>query len=212
MRARPLLRWVEDSLLVIGLIALAMWSQGHFDSRAFQANESSRLESALGGNDPEAPAGGIEAALFIDPSRTRPADRAAQRTTRKGDVLGKLEIPRIGISAIVAEGADLKTLKHAVGHIGSTALPGGPGNCALAGHRDTFLRGLGEVRGGDVIRLVTRDGTYSYRVEWGMVVDPHQIEVLDSTATPSLTLITCFPFEYIGHAPKRFVVRASEAD
>ncbi len=125
-------------------------------------------------------------------------------------VLGRLDIPRLKISAIVAEGTDAKLLKRAVGHISGTALPGRPGNVGLAGHRDTFLRGLGEAREDDVIRFVTLRGTYSYRVEWGAVVEPGRVDVLDSTATPSMTLVTCYPFQAIGPAPQRFVVRARQ--
>jgi sortase A len=125
-------------------------------------------------------------------------------------VLGRVEIPRLGISAIVADGTDAKTLGRAVGHIPTTALPGRPGNCALAGHRDTFLRGLGGVRPRDVIRVVTLEGTYAYQVAWTEVVDPRRVDVLDSTATRSLTLVTCYPFVFVGHAPKRFVVRATQ--
>jgi sortase A len=127
-------------------------------------------------------------------------------------VLGRIEIPRLGITAIVAEGSDAKTLKRAVGHISSTELPGSPGNCALAGHRDTFLRGLGGVRVNDVIRIVTLERTYTYQVEWSEVVVPRRIDVLDSTATRSLTLITCYPFAFVGHAPQRFVVRARQVE
>ena len=94
----------------------------------------------------------------------------------------------------------------------STALPGRPGNCALAGHRDTFLRGLGGVRVNDVIRVVTLERTYTYQVEWSVVVEPRRVDVLDSTATRSLTLVTCYPFRFIGHAPQRFVVRARQVD
>jgi sortase A len=133
-------------------------------------------------------------------------------TARAADVIGRIEIPRLHIGAIVAEGADVGTLRRAVGHIPSTARPGSPGNCALAGHRDTFLRGLGAVRSRDVIRVVTTDRTYTYRVEWSAVVEPRRVDVLDSTATRSLTLITCYPFVFAGHAPRRFVVRARQVD
>jgi len=128
----------------------------------------------------------------------------------RGSAIGRIEIPRLRIGAIVAEGSDLQTLKHAVGHITSTALPGSPGNCALAGHRDTFLRGLGRIRVNDLIRVVTPERAYTYQVEWTEVVEPHHVEVLDSTATRSLTLITCYPFAFVGHAPRRFVVRARQ--
>lgn len=127
-------------------------------------------------------------------------------------VLGRVEIPRLGIRAIVAEGTDVKTLGRAVGHVARTAQPGGNGNCALAGHRDSFFLGLGGARVDDVIRIVTPERTYAYRVEWTAVVEPKRVDLLDSTATRSLTLVTCYPFVYVGHAPKRFVVRASQVE
>jgi len=126
--------------------------------------------------------------------------------------LGRIEIPRLGIHAIVAEGTDARTLDVAVGHIAETARPGSPGNCGLAGHRDTFFRHLGDVHDGDVVRFATAERTYTYRVEWSRVVTPDRIDTLDPTATPSLTLVTCYPFTYVGHAPKRFLVRARQVD
>lgn len=112
---------------------------------------------------------------------------------------------------MIAEGSDVGTLRLAVGHISSTAQPGAPGNCALAGHRDTFLRKLRGVRVNDVVRIVTSVHTYTYEVRWTEVVEPQRIDVLDSTATRSLTLITCYPFTFVGHAPRRFIVRAEES-
>ena len=111
---------------------------------------------------------------------------------------------------MMTEGVDKQTLSRAIGHVPTTARPGEPGNCALAGHRDSFLRGLGGVRVDDVVRIVTATRTFEYRVEWTRIVDPHQVDVLDSTATRSLTLVTCYPFEFLGHAPQRFIVRARE--
>lgn len=171
---------LQKALLIAGFALLAQWAMNAQDSRAFQAAGASLLEADSSGG-------------VIDPS-----------------ILGRIEIERLGITAIVAEGWDEATLKRAVGHITPTARPGAPGNCALAGHRDTFLRGLGGVRTDDVIRFVTPESTYTYRVEWTDVVEPRQVDVLDATDDRSLTLLTCYPFSYIGHAPQRFVVRASQ--
>jgi sortase A len=109
---------------------------------------------------------------------------------------------------MVAEGSDLKTLRRAVGHLPSTALPGRPGNCALAGHRDSSLRGLEDVRENDVIQIDTLQGTYTYLVQWRAAVGPRRVDVLAETNEPSLTLVTCYPFRATGLAPDRFVVRA----
>jgi sortase A len=126
-----------------------------------------------------------------------------------GTPVGRLEIPRLKVSAIVCEGTDDATLRLCVGHISGTALPSdGASNVALAGHRDSFFRRLGILRRGDVLRLTTPDGSRVYRVEWRGIVAPEDTEVLDPSVHPSLTLITCFPFRYIGAAPRRYVVRA----
>jgi sortase A len=132
----------------------------------------------------------------------------AAPTPAPGDLLGKLSIPRIGLSAIVAEGVDTGTLRRAVGHIPGTAIPEESGNVALAGHRDTFFRDLGRVRMNDIIDLETPAGAYQYRVMRTAVVGPQDVELLQSSAGPELTLITCYPFHNVGPAPERFVVQA----
>jgi sortase A len=140
----------------------------------------------------------------------RGAQPAAQThaSTAERRVLGRLEIPTLGVSTIVREGEDARTLQLAVGHIAGTALPGAAGNMGLAGHRDTFFRRLREIDPGDVIRLVAVDGTYTYVVDSTQIVDPDDLWVLDPTPEPSLTLVTCYPFTYLGSAPERFIVRA----
>ncbi len=124
-------------------------------------------------------------------------------------VLGRIEIKRIGISAIVKEGADDATLTLSVGHIPGTAGPGEIGNMALAGHRDSFFRGLRNIRLRDSIEFRTAGRCDRYRVESVMVVEPEAVQVLDPTSTRVLTLVTCYPFSWVGSAPKRFIVRAS---
>ena len=127
-------------------------------------------------------------------------------------VLGRLEIPRLGIRAMVREGVDDETLKVAVGHIPGTARPGENGNIGLAAHRDSFFRALRDVRKGDLMRLTTLDGSETYRVASATVVDPARVGVLAGVnGTRGLTLVTCFPFDYIGAAPKRFIVAALAA-
>jgi sortase A len=125
-----------------------------------------------------------------------------------GGPMGKLTIPSVGISAIVLEGDDGATLNAAPGHIPGTALPGENGNVAIAGHRDTFFRNLDTIRAGDTITLRTLRGTYQYKVDSTEVVDPSQTEVLQPSGAPTLTLVTCYPFHFIGPAPKRFIVRS----
>ena len=124
-------------------------------------------------------------------------------------VIGRLEIPDLHLTAMVREGADSSTLRRAVGHIPGTALPGGMGNVGLAGHRDTFFRALRDIQLHDAIELDTEHGTYRYTVESTRIVGPREVGVLESSGAESLTLVTCYPFYYVGSAPKRFIVHAA---
>jgi sortase A len=133
---------------------------------------------------------------------------AVQSVSRNGGPIGKISIPRIGLSAIVAEGDDESTLRHAVGHIPGTTSFGRIGNVALAGHRDTFFRPLNRLRLNDRIILETPQGKYEYQVIRTLVVEPQRVDLLQPSAEADLTLITCFPFRFIGPAPQRFVVQA----
>jgi sortase A len=132
------------------------------------------------------------------------------RVPRQGEAIGTLDIPRIGVSAIVAHGDDAQTLDRAIGHLPDTPLPWAPnGNSALAGHRDTFFRPLRRIRVGDeAIFRGSRGSALRYRVTETLIVEPQDVWVLAPTDVATLTLITCYPFGYIGAAPQRFVVRA----
>jgi sortase A len=127
------------------------------------------------------------------------------------EIIGRLEIPNLHLTAMVREGADAGTLRRAVGHIPGTALPGQKGNVGLAGHRDTFFRALRNVQKDDSIELETANGTYRYVVESTKIVGPRDVQVLASSSQKMLTLVTCYPFYYVGSAPKRFIVRAGLA-
>jgi sortase A len=229
VKRRTSLRWLERGLLAVGVVLLIGWAKREADSRAYQRNGSLQLDAALRGarwvpGATSTPAQGLRArpvgpageqAVLTKRAPASPGRRSSRTTpaaTLSREVIGRVEIPRLGLSAIVAEGVDPKTLGRAVGHISSTARPGAAGNCALAGHRDTFLQGLGRLRANDVVRVVTLAGTSTYRVQWVAVVPPHRTDVLDPTATPSLTLVTCYPFRAVGPAPDRFVVRATLAE
>jgi sortase A len=203
---RSSVRWLEGGLIFVGLILGGVWLWNYAEVRAFQSAESRKLEAGLR----------LEDSMSIaasSPAKGTPAPGPAKRSTASAaakGVIGRIEIPRLRISGMIAEGTDNRTLKHAVGHVPKTSQPGEAGNVGLAAHRDGFFRGLGGVKKDDVIRIVTARGTYSYRVEWMVVVEPHRVDVLDPTAERSLTLITCYPFDWIGHAPKRFIVRARQ--
>ena len=128
----------------------------------------------------------------------------------RDEVVGRLEIPRLGLRAIVREGSDEDTLRRAVGHLPSSPVPGQPGNVAIAGHRDTFFRPLQGIRVNDRITFETLRGRYEYAVQSVKVVEPDDVGVLRASTQPELTMITCYPFHYIGSAPKRFIVEARQ--
>jgi sortase A len=123
-------------------------------------------------------------------------------------LMGRMEIPRLGVSVMIAEGTANATLRRAAGHIEGTGLPGRAGNIGLAGHRDTLFRPLRNIRPDDVILLTTLDGNYRYRVVSTRIVSPADVSVLDADASEVLTLVTCYPFYLVGPAPDRFIVRA----
>jgi sortase A len=123
-------------------------------------------------------------------------------------LIGRVDIPRLGVSAIVIEGVGETTLRRAVGHIPGTALPGEPGNVGISAHRDTFFRPLRNIRRNDIITLTTLQGEYRYRVLTTRIVKPDNVSVLDPSTTEILTLVTCYPFYFVGSAPNRFIVRA----
>jgi sortase A len=140
----------------------------------------------------------------------RPADEATTRAKpiNPGDPIGVIEIPRLGLSSVVLESDDIEALLFGVGHLADTPLPWRAGNSVLAAHRDTFFRGLGGIRPQDVIRIRAGDRELSYHVRETKIVDPTDVEVLAPTKAATLTLITCYPFHYVGPAPRRFIVRA----
>ena len=185
---RARLRWLERLLFAIAAIALGYVGYVHAESYLYQRIEDRELNAVL---------------------QSRPVSDVTRRVPpAPGSTIGRISIARLGVSAIVRAGSDARTLSLAVGHVPGTALPGEQGNVGLAGHRDTFFRKLKDIETGDAIILATPDGSFTYRVERTVVVDPSDVWVLDATADPVLTLVTCYPFSYIGSAPQRFIVRA----
>jgi sortase A len=179
--------WIERVLLGTGLVCLVWWGVASLQTTRYQREQRAALERVR---------------------MTAPARVDASTVRATGALIGSLDIPRLGLSAMIAEGDDDATLNVAIGHLPDTALPWHDGNSALAGHRDTFFRPLQHIRVGDELRLATVHGDFRYQVRETMVVGPHDVWVLDPTDRPTLTLITCYPFSYVGKAPRRFIVKA----
>lgn len=188
-RINLVLRWSRNVFLIIGLLALSYVGFALLDARLYQAEQARRFERALKETNlarAESPAIAVS----------------------EGSPLGRIEISAVGLTVMVLEGTDEGTLRRAVGHIRGTPLPGQRGNVALAGHRDTFFRGLRKIRVNDEITLTTLSGSYRYRVDSTKVVKPEETEVLEDDGDDILTLVTCYPFNFVGSAPRRFIVRA----
>jgi sortase A len=191
------LRWsgralVAAGLILLGYVAVVRVQAKLYDSAAKQYVNSPSLEDA---------------------TRQHPQHemRRPESTLIEGEILGHMEIPRLGLSAAVLQGTASRTLRLGVGHVQGTAIPGTPGNSVIAGHRDTFFRALKNIHDGDEIELKTAGTSTRYVVDWARVVAPEDISVLNSTSESALTLVTCYPFYFIGASPKRFVVRAHKA-
>jgi sortase A len=178
---------VEWMLLGIGLGTLGVYGYETVEARRFQAEQTAAFERA---------------------SRAEPTPVKVAT----GGLIGMLDIPRLQLSTPVIEGDDDTTLKRSVGHLPDTPMPWEGGNSAIAGHRDGLFRPLQQVKVGDEISVRTVRDEFRYRVTGTSVVMPEDLSVLGPTEAPSLTLITCYPFRFIGPAPKRFVVRAVRID
>jgi sortase A len=187
------MRAVQWLLLVIAVSCLGFYCYSYLERQVYQTYDAWTFDQTAD----------------VPPSTALPA-RAAKKTAPAFSSIGRVSIPRLGLSAMVREGTDTQTLRVAVGHISSTPLPGESGNVALAGHRDTFFRELKNLDKNDTIDFSTHQGDFKYRVDEIMVVSPENTGVLKASEGNTLTLVTCFPFQYIGNAPKRFIVRARQ--
>ena len=199
-------RFAQLIFLIAGLLGVGIAVYSYAARYVYQAYENREFDRALSAHGSDhGPAQGVV------PSPPHSAAAQPQSTASPRALIGRIAIPRLGISAMIKEGIDYRTLGLAVGHIPSTAMPGETGNVGLAGHRDNLFRGLKDVARDDEITLTTLDNTYTYRVASFRVVNPEEVSVLAPRAGErTLTLVTCYPFYFVGHAPKRFVVRARQ--
>jgi sortase A len=214
----------EWTFLLLGLIALDCFVWITTSSVLYQAYQDWAFDQNLRGLTPSVGgfvndearwfwSGRNEIAPLAEPPSTlipAPSGPPSEAPPAMRSVIGRLQIPRLKLSVMVREGADERTLSRAVGHIPGTALPGRLGNVGLAGHRDTFFRALRDIREDDTIELETTQGTYRYIVKSTRIVTPRDVSVLAASGGENLTLVTCYPFYYVGSAPKRFIVHAAQ--
>ncbi len=186
------LQFLRVFLLLIATACLGYYGWSALNSNFRQAHESRDFDQAR------------------EAARTTPSRKSTAPVPRRLSSIGRISVPRLHLRAMIEEGDDDATLAHAVGHVPGTALPGAAGNVAMAAHRDSFFRGLGDLKRNDEIEVDTLNGSYRYRVDQVSVVDPSNTSVLAPTYRKTLTLITCFPFHYIGPAPRRFIVQAKQ--
>jgi sortase A len=188
-RSHRFLRWTQIALFLLGALAISYVGFILFQARKYQKVENSILAQQI----------------YAAEQNKIGLSRAA---TKEGDVLGRIEIPRLRMLVAIVEGTTSRTLDTGVGHIEGTALPGEPGNIGIAGHRDTYFRALKDIQVGDEIRIQTAAGLSRYKVDRMQIVPPSDISVLAPSTASAITLVTCYPFYFIGAAPRRFVVHA----
>ncbi len=188
-RGWRLLGWIRYFLLIFGVCALSYVAYTLLHARLYQQRANDALDQEIQG-------------------REQSADNLSGRTAKEGEVLGRIDIPRIGLTVAILQGTKSKTLRLGAGHIRGTPLPGQGGNVGIAGHRDTWFRNLKDIRTGDEILIETVTGLSKYKVDWAQIVAPNDTSVLAPSAESAITLVTCYPFYYVGPAPKRFVVHA----
>jgi len=221
------MRIAANVLLAIGLICLGTCAYVYLNRAVFQAWESWRFDHwrktvATAPDDvPTGPAiSGVPEGRSLSSAPTPSQESASPRFAAKQpkrpnsgpleSTIGRISIPRLHLTAMVGEGVDDWTLNRAVGHIPSTALPGQAGNVGVAGHRDTFFRALKDLNVNDKIYFSTLHGDFEYQVESLKIVEPSNVGVLAQDSQHVLTIVTCYPFYYIGNAPKRFIARARQ--
>lgn len=220
-RRWTILAGVEWFLLIFGLVALDCCIWIYTSSELDQAYQDRAFDQTLLGSKPSV-SGFMAEEIRVLFGRTRAVAPAPEEKAEKlqpmpsakpletGFVIGRLRISRLKLAAMVREGANASTLRLAVGHVPGTALPGNIGNVGLAGHRDTFFRPLAKIQKDDSIDLETDQGTFRYVVTSTQIVSPRDVGVLKASGGKTLTLVTCYPFYYVGSAPKRFIVHAVE--
>ncbi len=223
-KTSPILSRLRTLLLILGICAIGYYGYSVSNQYVYQAYENWAFDQQIAGRRvafadylrEKTPFG-----FLVGSKAAEPVPPVAPAAPTEGSVLGRVEISRLNLSAMVREGVDAKTLSLAVGHVPSTALPGQAGNFAIAAHRDTLFRALKDIRKNDLVTFQSPTGSYTYQVMATEIVKPSEVSVLQPDgggliAPPAdpkapeklLTMITCYPFYYVGSAPKRFIVQA----
>ncbi len=213
---RQLLHWAADLLMLLGIAGLLLFAWSLLDGTYYQYAQKRQFEDQVAGAQAVAVGASTGIAKTIAIPETLPQPEAPFQLLPnppklpKPDplLIGELDVPRVGLSVMVRDGMDDITLRRAVGHVPSTALPGQVGNFVVIAHRDTFFRPLRQLEKGDTVRIDTARGRFTYTVESIEVVEPEGISLTAPPSESIATLITCFPFNYVGPAPRRFVARA----
>jgi len=204
MRHASGLRWVENVLWLIAVAGLGTFLFAYGEGWLWQSYLNYKFEQSLAAENARLSAPYVlqESSYGFGPARAA-----------LSPYIGRLDIPRLQMSVILLEGDDSSTLLRGIGHIPGTAYPGKSGNIGVAGHRDTFFRGLAGIRKADRITVTTVESQFEYSVDSMQIVKPQDVEVLaDDNGRQVLTLVTCYPFGFIGSAPLRFVVHASRTE
>jgi sortase A len=205
--------WIERALLIAGIALLAGYGAARLDGFLQSRHALEQFAHVVPASKEVISNADTDATAIEDTSsrgnETRSNPRGNDDLKSNGAALAVLRIPQIQLVVPVLDGADRLTLNHAVGRIAGTARPGESGNIGIAGHRDSFFRGLEKVRVGEAIELQTLKGTDTYVIDQIKIVPPESVDVLQAGPKPSLTLVTCYPFHFLGSAPKRFIVQAS---
>jgi sortase A len=215
-------RWLERLLLLVGLVLLAVFLTAHLHRAVMfyaetKSFERAKHEATSRVTEREAAANVASEETKVEPAsdntrsrsgRDQPGNAASTSRGRSDVPLAILRIPKINLAVPVLNGTDEITLNRGVGRIAGTAAPGEMGNIGIAGHRDSFFRQLKEINRGDLIELETTSSSEIYVVDRILVTDPDDISELQPRGAQSVTLVTCYPFHFVGPAPRRFIVQA----
>jgi sortase A len=193
------LKWAQRLLFAGAIVMLGYCGFVLVDAWIFQKRANVELERWVH----------VETASNVRTPGESPASPKSSLPLVSGELIGRMEIPRLSLSVVVLEGTGRPALRRAAGHIAGTGLPGQPGNVGIAAHRDTYFRPLQKIQRDDIITLTTLRGEYRYRVVSTKVVSPYDVAVLNPDGAEILTLVTCYPFYFVGSAPNRFIVRAA---